>query len=382
MLKTVDILIGVTVVMLLASLIVTVLTQFVTSVWNSRGRHLLRGPLKMIVLHRPSWVTDLLQQVAPGMQRDVASRIAAAVLSHPLIRAVGGRYGDVIQRNELTGVLLELAAGSGAHPLDNTARDHLLKALQDGGIPDPAAALQKMTDVLLELETSHPELSANLKHNIALLEGAKSAFVARVNAWFDQTIDRVSDRFTFTTRGVTFVMGLLLAFAIQLDTPLLVNRLGTDPQLRATMVQQAVAIDVQQHRFDQMQPQQRQQMFDALASAELVSVPADFAEWKANWSGKGPHPNPTGVLLSAILLSFGAPFWYNALKNLLQLRSILTQKDDQQRAERQNSGSTQGSTPLRERICDVSYLPPLRMGLPPSACAPLGDRITQSCRTP
>lgn len=333
MLRTVDILIGVTVVMLLASLIVTVLTQFATSVWNSRGRHLLRG------------ITDLMQQVAPGMQRDAASKIAAAILSHPLIRASGGRYGDVIQQGELTRILLELASGNGPQPLENAARDQLLKSLKDGGIQDPAAALQKTTDALLELETNHPELSSSLKHTKALLEGAKSAFVARINGWFDQTIDRVSDRFTFTTRGVTFVMGVLLAFAIQLDTPLLVNRLGTDPQLRATLVQQAVAMDVQQHQFDQMTTQQRQQTFNALASAQLVSVPSSFAEWQANWSGPGPHPNPTGVLLSAILLSFGAPFWYNTLKNLLQLRSVLTQKDDQQRAERQNPVPAQGTTP-------------------------------------
>jgi hypothetical protein len=51
------------------------------------------------------------------------------------------------------------------------------------------------------------------------------------------------------------------------------------------------------------------------------------------------------VLLSAVLLSFGAPFWYNALKNLLQLRSILAQKDDQQRSQRQNPDSMGGSTP-------------------------------------
>ena len=64
----------------------------------------------------------------------------------------------------------------------------------------------------------------------------------------------------------------------------------------------------------------------------------------ANWSGNGLHPNSMGVLLSAILLSFGAPFWYDALKNLLQLRSILAQKDDEQRAKRQNPDSTGGTT--------------------------------------
>jgi hypothetical protein len=328
MLKTIDILIGLTVVMLLASLIVTVLTQFVTSVWNGRGRHLLHG------------IADLLRQVDPDMDRPIAEKISAAVLTHPLIRAVGSRYGDVIGRGELTKILLELAAGNGPQKLEGGAQARLLKALQDNGIDDPAAAIRKVTDLLLDLETGHPELSTSVRHSMALLEGAKSTFVAKVNAWFDQTMDRVSDRFTFTTRGVTFAMGLLLAFVVQLDTPLLVNRLATDPQLRASMVQQAVAVDLQQHEFDKIPSEERRQMFNTLASADLVSVPASFAEWKANWSGNRLHPNFIGVLLSAMLLSFGAPFWYNALKNVLQLRSILAQKDDEQRARRQNTDAT------------------------------------------
>jgi hypothetical protein len=41
------------------------------------------------------------------------------------------------------------------------------------------------------------------------------------------------------------------------------------------------------------------------------------------------------MLLTALLLSLGAPFWYGVLGKLLQLRSILAVKDDKQRAERQ-----------------------------------------------
>jgi hypothetical protein len=40
-------------------------------------------------------------------------------------------------------------------------------------------------------------------------------------------------------------------------------------------------------------------------------------------------------VLTALLLSLGAPFWYNSLGRLLQLRSVLAAKDDRQRASRQ-----------------------------------------------
>jgi len=51
MLKSVDILIGLSVVMLVASMAVTLLTQFVITTLNTRGSHLMRG------------LRDLLQQL-------------------------------------------------------------------------------------------------------------------------------------------------------------------------------------------------------------------------------------------------------------------------------------------------------------------------------
>ena len=53
MLKSLDILIGLVVVLLALSMAVTVVTQALTSIMNSRGRHLKRG------------LQDLLQQLIP-----------------------------------------------------------------------------------------------------------------------------------------------------------------------------------------------------------------------------------------------------------------------------------------------------------------------------
>ena len=50
-----------------------------------------------------------------------------------------------------------------------------------------------------------------------------------------------------------------------------------------------------------------------------------------------------GILLTALLLSLGAPFWYGTLQKLLSLRSALATKDDEQRKERQVSGQAASS---------------------------------------
>lgn len=58
---------------------------------------------------------------------------------------------------------------------------------------------------------------------------------------------------------------------------------------------------------------------------------AGSAEWRFRWM------RFLGILLSAALLSLGAPFWYALLGNMVKLRSIVARQDDQQREERQTT---------------------------------------------
>ena len=70
-----------------------------------------------------------------------------------------------------------------------------------------------------------------------------------------------------------------------------------------------------------------------LGSTGLMSAP--------DWSSLSMQ-KVLGILLSAMLLSMGAPFWYNMLKTGLRLRAAIADKDDSQRLERQ---TTQPSAP-------------------------------------
>jgi hypothetical protein len=54
-----------------------------------------------------------------------------------------------------------------------------------------------------------------------------------------------------------------------------------------------------------------------------VVGPAGPGSW--SWSG---------LLLSWVLVSLGAPFWYDVLKNVMKLRSSLAQLDDKDREDR------------------------------------------------
>ena len=68
-----------------------------------------------------------------------------------------------------------------------------------------------------------------------------------------------------------------------------------------------------------------------LATNGLITLPSAGGKWIEGFR----NVNLFGVLMTALLLSLGAPFWYSLLGRLLQLRSVLAVKDDVQRAERQ-----------------------------------------------
>ena len=94
----------------------------------------------------------------------------------------------------------------------------------------------------------------------------------------------------------------------------------------------------------------------------LLDVPANFDERLARWRAT----NVPGVLLTSLLLSLGAPFWYSALKQMLQLRSVVAARDDEQRAARQTADKDEPR--LRGLLSAVmaGAAPPA----PPSAAVP------------
>lgn len=330
--KTLDVLIGVSLIMLVVSMTVTIFTQFFTTLFNTRGRGLKKG------------IEILVTQVDPNL-KESASEIAGAILTHPLIAEPMSRYGTVIHRDDLVRLLLELAAGQGQVKLGAAAKQALTNALAENGIADPAATLEQLRLLAVQIEAARPDLASHLWRDFAILQGARSNFVAKINGWFDQTIDRVSSRFTMGAHSITLVCALVIAFGLQLDTVGIINTLWMNDALREQLVTEAAAVERANPNGSGEKlaaPEKSEALyFDHLARYGLITIP-NPGTWRAELY---PIKVP-GILLSALLLSLGAPFWYNALKNLLQMRSVMAQKDDVQRLSRQTTDTSSPLPPL------------------------------------
>jgi hypothetical protein len=364
-LKYIDILIGLTLVMVLVSTIVLAITQVLLNTTFARARHLQRG------------LGRLVAYVDPTLLRGHAPYLSKLLLRHPLVgqRTVFGPLrrlagdlrarlatlrkvdetplpplspGSVVQREELAYLLIERAAGEGPllDGLDTgeapkalvDAQQALAQALNASGVEDPAATLRAIRLKIVENERAGPDEPSSRWRTNAVAECGASDFTAKLYASFDATMARVTDAFTAESSLWVSAVALLVALAIQLDSIELVRRLSLDGSYGASLVEAA-------QRFDptSTDPAVVNVQTQARESLALLSSPAidllprrvprpDSPDW---WPQLREHL--PGVLLSWVLLSLGAPFWFDALKNLLKLRSLLAKKDEADREQRATS---------------------------------------------
>jgi hypothetical protein len=93
--------------------------------------------------------------------------------------------------------------------------------------------------------------------------------------------------------------------------------------------------------FDKLIPQRlgklSEQMYglkDELEASRLVIFPENRSIYIDGWKLESLWKQLPGILLSLILLSFGAPFWFNALRTLTSLRPIMAGKTDPSKSDK------------------------------------------------
>lgn len=290
--KSLDLVLGIAAVMLLLSLVVTALTHYVVSLLNLRGRRLRNG------------LAALLARLDPRIGTLHAGPLATAILRDPLVCGIGGKLGSFLHRAQFTTLCLSLAADGEGRPYEA-----LRQALRAQGVPDPAETLRRIACRALELEQAHTDMSELARCEMALTAVAAGPFVAKINASFDQTMDRISARFTSSVRLITVAVALGLASFDQIDCLELVNQLAMDGAVRSQVVKAGL----------EGRPVGKTANERAALQLELAPLPASWSEWRAEWTGGGVA-HAGGILLTAMLLSLGAPFWYGLLSGAIRLR--------------------------------------------------------------
>jgi hypothetical protein len=333
-----DILIGFAMVMLITSSMVTVITQWFLDGRLHRSR-ILEGGL-----------SRLITEASPRLAIH-AEQIARQVLLHPLVadldRNGNPKAGSVVRREELILILLELAES--ASELDDPARTALREAITEEQGSSPHELLRTIQKRVMELEIRFPTAARYLWQTQAIVETLGGQFVSGLMTWFDQANDRLTQAFTAKARQVTLWTSLAVALLLPMDSIELLRRLSVDDQLKNSliaraqqMVEKAKSAEASGDFENDLKT--LQDLKGQLDQPNLSILPATW--WKEKVMSQFPGESKlsfdapktlrslAGVLLSVALMSLGAPFWFDMLKNLLKLRPAVAAKEEQERQDR------------------------------------------------
>jgi hypothetical protein len=364
MLTYVDTLIGFAGVMLLLSLLITLLVQVAVSVLNLRGLSLLWG------------VTLVVERAKPGLKSTLrAWDIAWQVLTHPAL-SPQGRLAPALRSEELARVLDEIEGGAEKLGL----RGRLLrfvhqvraKGVESAEEAKQAAAaakvelasLQKWFDTVMdrttERFTAHTRaitfvIAAALSFglhidSIALLRqiSGNPELRARLAQSADATLKVADEVSVRGEKGATLATDALKKAAsdnptVKLEAPI-PEKLSQRAEGKAWL-----DLNVKDHDGHEAFEKAYQKSYDAAVQARLPELYATAAKVKEqladtqldllsssheSWNFTSwkwlvdHHAHLFGVIMSTLFLSMGAPFWYNMLRQLANLRPMLAGKVD------------------------------------------------------
>jgi hypothetical protein len=145
-----------------------------------------------------------------------------------------------------------------------------------------------------------PQLQAALRSLYARADGDLALFQDATARWFDNTMDRVSGAYKRRAAGVSLVLALLIAIGLNLDSVHLFQALWQHPALTARLAVPVAA--------------------DGPALAALLQLPVGWEQFPPALD-RHLAAQAAGWAMTAVSALFGAPFWFELLQRLINMRA-------------------------------------------------------------
>ena len=300
-----DTVIGLVLVFLIFSLIASALREVVEQVVKLRAVDLERGIGELLAGKNPA----LLQRI----------------YTHPFVSALyRGEYSSKMAKRDLPSYI----------PLSNFAlalMDEVVRGRKDGTF-DATAAAPVIT--LLELRRSVANIdNANVQRVILSALDTAQGDLGRaqetIEAWYNSAMDRVSGRYKKRTQFVLLIIGMLIAMVGNVNPVRIARYLYHDKTARDVVVAEAGAVakdpSISNARPDSL-----------LARVDKLNLPMGWPQ--GLWKGVEVEATTTapgtvdglnliiavaGWMMTALAISFGAPFWFDLLNRMMVIRSTV-----------------------------------------------------------
>jgi hypothetical protein len=195
----------------------------------------------------------------------------------------------------------------------------ILGNVSDDGVMSPEAwdgLPEGLKRRLVSLSTSADAIAEDEKQRaLAIRSGLEQ--------WFDDTMARASGAYKRWTKWWLFGIGLLIAIVANASAFHVAERLWADPPTRSAVVSSAGQV------AQQTDPSQNiPDVAHATSRLQELKLPIGWdAPSRNSWNDLGdyrswrPYVMLLGWIVTGLLVTLGAPFWFNLLTQLASLRS-------------------------------------------------------------
>ena len=155
-------------------------------------------------------------------------------------------------------------------------------------------------------------------------------FKLNIEKWYNDVMDRASGWYKRYAQKILIWVGILIALVFNADTFSIYQRLASDPQTLQQVVSMAESyVQTQEETLVRPVDPSFQESLDELQSLvdneiQTVRSPLGLGWAEADFSDYGVYDwiaKILGYLVTALAISLGAPFWFDLLRKIVNIRS-------------------------------------------------------------
>ncbi len=294
--------------------------------------------LAVITSQIQDWIASILTWRASFLEATITQmlddpNLKDEIYNHPLIQGLytngGKRKPAGIPEDKFALVLFEHVMNSGVSA-DEVKNDFErlkegIKALKKASDNEANKGLKNFAQSLDTLLIGVEEKADDTTH--AITEAR-----ARVEGWFNNSMDRLGGAYKRRMQIVAIVTGIIVAVALNVDSAAIVKALWTDPVVRQAVVAQAnQASIVNQQNNPTPEPNQTpvpgtqtsqtpadiKKIAENVSSLSELSLPIGWSKDNLPKDASGWGVKIVGLLISGMAAAQGAPYWFDLMRKLL-----------------------------------------------------------------
>lgn len=306
-----DVAIGLIFVYLLLAIICTSLNEWIAALFGLRSKNLALG-IRQLLDNQPKPVPG--DPAKAGTDKDW---LIAEFHQHPLLTGMkkGDKHPSYIPARTFATALMDIISGPDAQLTYESFKTGLAK-LPPGDVKTALNSLVRTTGTTL------PHVQASIEK------------------WFDDSMDRVSGWYKRKIQWITAVVALLLAFATNADSIRIARILWHNPELRAESIKLAeeraeaaknATAPPQTNTVETeiTYPDQSNPLNPTATIKPVTQEERSYLTELIGWEG-APHFSDLqardvflmilGWILTGLAVSLGAPFWFDILNKVINIR--------------------------------------------------------------